>query len=307
MLVAGITKSSTPGKNHKEGTMSSNTFEPQPLQVMTLSDSEYRAIRELVYKHFGINLTDRKRSLVVGRLQKLLRAKGFRSFRQYYEHILGDSSHRALQELANRISTNHTFFYRERAHFDFFTATVLPRLTSELKSLNSRDLRIWSAGCSTGEEPYTLIMLMMEYFGAEYRMWDAGILATDISEQALSTARNGIYPEERTALIPPALKHKYFVNPGNGELAIRDSVKREAVFRRFNLMNERFPFRKPFHVIFCRNVMIYFDQATRDALVRKLHEMTTPGGYLFIGHAETISRGTSLYRHIMPAVYRREW
>ncbi len=279
---------------------------PRAFSIVPISDDEYRAIQNLVYKHFGINLTEEKRSLVTGRLNQLLRTMGFRSFAQYCDHVENDSSKKALLELANRISTNHTFFYREKAHFDFFQTTVLPEVTSRLKKINSRDLRIWSAGCSSGEEPYTLTMLMMEYFGGEYGMWDAGILATDLSDQILAAARKGIYPGGRTASVPPTMKNKYFVQCGPDELAIADRVKKEVTIRRFNLMNERFPFKKPFHAIFCRNVMIYFDSETRRTLVQKFFDATAPGGYLFIGHAETISKGQSLYRYIMPAVYRKD-
>jgi len=291
------------GREKPEGNASYGTA---PATLM-LSEKEFRAIRDIVYKHFGITLTDRKRSLIIGRLQKLLHERGFKSFRQYCEYLLADATGEALLELASRISTNHTFFNREKVHFDYFTAKALPQAAAGLKAAGSRDLRVWSAGCSTGEEPYMLVMLMIEYFGNEYGMWDAGALATDISETALATAGKGIYSGERMALVPSALKSKYFVDLHNGEWAVSDRVRREVTFRRFNLMNERFPFKKPFHVIFCRNVMIYFDQVTRDRLVQRFFDATVQGGYLFIGHAETLGRGRSPYQYIMPAVYRKGW
>ncbi|WP_305043660.1 CheR family methyltransferase [Geoalkalibacter sp.] len=273
--------------------------------LMSISDAEFEQLRRLIKARFGINLTDQKKSLVVGRLQKLLRSTGFASFGAYYEHLVNDKSESALSELINRISTNHTYFNREKAHFDYFQQTALPAMAEALKRHNSRDLRIWCAGCSSGEEAYTLQMLMMDYFGGDYARWDAGLLATDISERVLAIAREGIYPQERVLQLPEALQRKYFRRLPDGSSQVVESVRKEVTFRRFNLMNERFPFKKPFHIIFCRNVMIYFDQPTREALVGKFHQLTVPGGYLFIGHSETLGRSHSLYRYLMPAVFQK--
>lgn len=268
-----------------------------------LSNAEYRAIRDLVYSQTGIRLSENKRALIISRLQKLLRARGFHSFAQYYDHVMKDKSGEALSELVNRISTHHTFFYREKAHFDFFFQTVLPELSRILD--RTRDIRIWCSGCATGEEPYTLIMLMMEYFGDAYGQWNAGLLATDIAAEVLEFARAGVYSQERIHRLPPRLKNKYFVSAGPERWAVRERVKKEVTFRRFNLINRRFPFKKPFHVIFCRNVMIYFDQATRQDLVARFYQATAPGGYLFIGHSESLDRSRSPYIYVLPAVYRK--
>ncbi|OHB25681.1 MAG: chemotaxis protein CheR [Desulfuromonadaceae bacterium GWC2_58_13] len=274
--------------------------------LMDISDQEFKLMRNLIYQRFGINLTDQKKSLMVGRLQKIIRATGYNSFQEYYEHLIADSSEKALGELIDRISTNHTFFNREKEHFRFFVETALPAIVSRLERDNRRDLRIWCAGCSSGEEPYMLLMLLHEFFGQNYGKWDSGILATDISQRALSIARAASYPQERIADVPEALRKKYFRRQPDGSFAVIDQIKNEATFRRFNLMNERFPFKKPFHIIFCRNVMIYFDQTTRETLVGKFHQFTEPGGYLCIGHSETIGRSQSLYKYLMPATYQRE-
>ena len=271
---------------------------------MAISDQEFEALRSLIYQRFGINLTDQKRSLLVGRLQKLLRTNGFSTFEEYYAFLQRDGSGQALSDLINLISTNYTYFNREKDHFDFFYQTALPTVVKRLRQQNRKDLRIWCAGCSTGEEPYTLLMLMAEFLGQDYRNWDAGILATDISERVLSVARSGIYPEDRVRQVPEQLR-KYFVKRPDGQSAIRDDLRREATFRRFNLMNNQFPFKKPFQIIFCRNVMIYFDQPTRDALVRRFYQATEPGGYLFIGHSETLGRNHDLYRYLIPAAYQK--
>jgi len=270
-----------------------------------LTDEEFAELSAIIYARFGISISEKKRHLLVGRLQELLHKRGFKSFNQYLACLSEDQSGQAMSELANRISTNHTFFFREREHFDFFVSGVLPELAARLKAQNSRDLRIWCAGCASGEEAYTLAMLMLEFFGLDYGSWSAGVLATDISTRALAFARAGVYPEERAASVPPALKARYLKRKGADEVVICERLAREVTFRRFNLMNPLFPFRKPFHVIFCRNVMMYFDASTRASLVRRLYAATEPGGYLFIGHSESLDLGCCPYHYLMPAVYRK--
>lgn len=278
---------------------------PQASNMMSISDKEFGELRNLIHKRFGINLTDQKRSLLVGRLQKLMRKLNLATFSQYYQYLCDDKTEQALGELVDLISTNHTYFNREKDHFEYFYKTALPAIAEKLRQQGRKDLRIWCAGCSSGEEPYTLLMLMMEYFGNEYSSWDAGILATDISDRALTIARRGAYGTDRVMQLPENLRRKYFTPAGSGEMAVVDKVKREAVFRRFNLMNSSFPFKQPFQMIFCRNVMIYFDQPTRDALVGRYHQHTEPGGYLFIGHSETLGRSQTRYNYLMPALYQK--
>ncbi|MBU0682578.1 MAG: protein-glutamate O-methyltransferase CheR [Proteobacteria bacterium] len=270
---------------------------------MTIDDDEFQLLRDLVYQRFGIHLSEQKKSLVVGRLQKDLQSKGFKSFGDYYTHLTKNPSPDAFSNLINRISTNYSFFYRENAHFDYFSQTLLPELVARLRKQGSNDVRIWCAGCSTCEEPYTLVMLMLEFFGLDYASWDAGILATDISERVLTVGRHGIYPAERVSQAPKNLQERYFKKHG-AELAVVESVKKEVVIRRFNLMNP-FPFKRPFQVIFCRNVMIYFDKVTRDSLIRRFHAVLEPGGYLFVGHSETVSRDNGLFAYVQPALYRK--
>lgn len=273
--------------------------------MMTISDTEFRQLRDLIHQRFGINLTEQKRSLLVGRLQKLMRNLDLPTFASYYEYLSNDKTESSLSELVDLISTNHTYFNREKDHFDYFSQTALPTIIEKLRRENRKDLRIWCAGCSTGEEPYTLLMLMMEYLGNEYSSWDAGILATDISDRALTIARRGTYEADRVRQLPDPFPRKYFTPAGSGQMAVIDRVRKEATFRRFNLMNTSFPFKKPFQMIFCRNVMIYFDQPTREALVARYHRFTEPGGYLFIGHSETLGRTQTLYRYLKPALYQK--
>lgn len=273
--------------------------------MMTMSDREFQLLRDLVYTRVGINLTEKKRSMLIGRLQKLLRTSGFKTFQEYYDYLVKEPSPDAMTELVNRVTTNYSFFYRGKSHFEFFSQSVFPEVLDTLSKRNSRDIRIWTAGCSTGEEPYMIIMLMMEFLGRKYGLWDAGILATDISAKALLFAHEAVYPEERLKELPLQLRSKYFTAREDGQVAVKDTVRREAVFRKFNLKNEIFPFKKPFQIIFCRNVMIYFDRQTRDKLLQQFYKVTEPGGYLFIGHSETLGREQGLYRYIMPAVYQK--
>lgn len=287
--------------------------DPSPLTMhgclpdtMAISDQEFQLLSQWVREHLGIHLSEHKRGLVVGRLQAFLREQGLSSFHEYYQALKQDETGKTLNELVNRITTNYTYFYREHAHFEFLWREVFPPLIRDLRRQNNRDLRIWSAGCSSGEEAYLLAMLQMEYLGAEYTQWRAGVLATDISEQALERAKAGVYPAEQLDRLPEGLRRKYFqAYQGPQQLRVLPGVREQVTFRRLNLMNPSFPFRKPFQVIFCRNVMIYFDEPTRRGLLNRFHQCLELGGYLFIGHAESLGRQREDFEYILPAVYRR--
>nr|WP_243436098.1 CheR family methyltransferase [Acanthopleuribacter pedis] len=272
---------------------------------MDISDAEFALFRDLIYKNFGIHLTDEKRSLLVRRLQQLLRINKFRNFGEYYDYLRTHPSDENFTELVNRITTNYTFFNREPDHFTFFTRHCLPEIRTQLIAQNSRDLRVWCAASSTGEEPYMLVMLMMEFFKNEYPMWDAGVLATDLSRQALTTAAQGRYKADQVDMLPKTFLLNYFLKQSEKEYEVNPRVKREVTYRRFNLINKVYPFRKPFDVIFCRNVMIYFDEATKAQVSDKLYESLKPGGYLFIGHSETLTRINNRFNYVKPAVYRK--
>ncbi len=274
--------------------------------MISISDQEFKLFSSYIYDNFGINLTEAKRALLVNRLQKILRRQGYKTFETYFEAIQKDKTGVGSSELIDAVSTNHTFFFRESAHFDFLVSEVLPKTVNQQLKINSKDLRVWCAASSTGEEPYVLAMLIKEYLGTQYNQWSAGVLATDISNEALSTAMKGEYSSERLQQVPPKFKNTYFEKVNADVYCIKESLRKEVLFRRFNLMNTTFPFKKPFHVIFCRNVMIYFDHKTRDELVRKLFQFTSPGGYLFIGNAETLGRFNCPFQYIAPSIYRRE-
>ncbi|MGE4503967.1 MAG: protein-glutamate O-methyltransferase CheR [Desulfovibrionaceae bacterium] len=273
--------------------------------MMTITDKEFATIREFVYNYAGINLTEQKRALVVGRLQKLVTENGFPSFTQYLDWVRKDGGGKAVEELINRISTNHTFFFRESAHFDYLRETALPEVERLMALQRTSDLRVWCAAAATGEEPYTLTMVMRDYFGSGYAKLDAGLLATDISTAALSQAQRGVYTDDRVSQVPQPLKQKYLRNIGPDQWAVSAELKKDVLYRRFNLMSENWKFKKRFHLIFCRNVMIYFDQKTRNALAERFYDVIEPGGFFFIGHSETLSRESTRFSYVMPAVYRR--
>jgi chemotaxis protein methyltransferase CheR len=272
---------------------------------MPLSDRAYRRVRDLVQGHCGIHLAHEKRALVVNRLQNHVQALGFDSYDAFLDHVDADVSGAALDTLASLISTNHTYFFREEAHFEFLAAHALPGIESALARERDNDLRLWCAAASTGEEAYSIAMTLFDYFGPRYARYDAGLLATDLSLRALRQAAAGVYTHEQVQRVPPGPRQRYLRPQRDGHWAVAPEVRGEVLFRKFNLMAARYPFKRPFHAIFCRNVMIYFDGPTRRRLVQRLYEFTAPGGYLFVGHSESIDRDATGYRPVRPAVYRR--
>lgn len=269
--------------------------------MIAINDKEFKELTKYIQLHYGINLSH-KRHLIEGRLNNLLVDREFKSFSEYLRDVFSDNSKLELTNLVNRLTTNHTFFMRETNHFDYFRDKVLPLLKH---TVQQKDLRVWSAGCSSGQEPYTLAMIMTDFFGHEKPLWDTKVLATDISVRALETAARGVYSEEEVQDLPATWKLSYFREMDQQTVQVTNKLKEEVVFRVFNLMDAVFPFRKKFHVIFCRNVMIYFDHKTKMQLINKFYDLTEQGGYLFIGHAESINRDETSYRYVMPAVYRK--
>jgi chemotaxis protein methyltransferase CheR len=268
----------------------------------TLGDAEFTRISQLVQRHFGIQLPPQKRGLVQQRLRRLLPELGCKSFEEFCVKHIGDAPSQAiLGRLVDRISTNHTFFWREPAHFEHLRDEVLPQLhTSKSRD---RDIRLWCAAAATGEEPWTLAMLLTEAFRGDG--WSAGLLATDISAPALETAARGVYRQENVARLPKAMRKRWMVPASDGTVSIHASLRPELTLRRLNLLEGRFPSKRPFDVVFCRNVMIYFDDATRRSVVARIAAVTAPGAYLYIGHSETLGRGDPFWRFERPGIYRR--
>lgn len=270
--------------------------------MLEISQNDFTRLVTFVKKNYGIDLS-KKRQLIMGRLSNTILSMGFDTFTKYVDHILSNKNPGDLENMLNKLTTNYTYFLREESHFNFFRDTILPEITAKKRD---RVLSIWSAGCSSGEEPYTISMLLKEYFGSQASMWDTRVLATDISQNALYAAQNAVYDEGALQNIPPAWKSKYFVPSGQkGCFTVAPAIKSNVIFRTFNLMDP-IRFRLKFDVIFCRNVMIYFDQETKNALVNRFYEATSPGGYLLIGHSESLSKGSTPYEYLMPATYQKK-
>jgi chemotaxis protein methyltransferase CheR len=269
-------------------------------------EADYRFVADLIYERFGIQFGDKKKVLVAGRLAKRLRELGLDSFADYVRLLQSDKNGLELVELVNRLTTNHSFLFRERDHFDFLASQVIPPLLASARRKAGRPLRIWSAGCAAGEEAHTIAIVLRETLGADMALMDPAILATDISVEALKEGQAGVYPEARFRELPRPYIERYFRRLDAENWQALPSIHDMILFKRLNLMAMPYPFKKAFDVVFCRNVMIYFDAAARSTLVNALYKVLNPGGYLFIGHSETLQRGDSSFVYIKPAIYRRE-
>jgi chemotaxis protein methyltransferase CheR len=266
----------------------------------SLTDAEFREISEYIKQNYGVNLR-KKRLLIEGRLGFYLSSRGFENYHDYFNYVKNDATHQELANLLNRLTTNHTFFMREEKHFEFYRDHVLPWVVTEL---GDTDLRVWSAGCSSGQEPYTLSIFTLNYLLEQGRKMDSVILATDISESALTDAREGIYPEDELNTLPCAWRDKWFERTGAHSWQVNKTLRKNVAFKRFNLLDP-FDVRKPFHMIVCRNVMIYFENDTKTQLVAKFYDALKPGGYLFIGHSESLTSLDNKFEYVKPAIYRK--
>lgn len=270
----------------------------QVFSPMTISDSDFRRLVNFVQSTYGIDLSQ-KRQLITGRLSVTIKQLGYANFSDFVDHLLKTRDEKEITLLLNKLTTNYTFFMREEDHLNYFRDKIIPEIVRRHEK--DKSLAIWSAGCSTGEEPYNISMYLFDYLGSQASQWDTRVLATDISAQALATARKGIY--ELPDTVPAEWKRKYFIDQKNGQHAVTPALKNNVIFQTFNLMDP-IRFRRKFDVIFCRNVMIYFDQPTKDALVNRFYEATNPGGYLLISYSENLSPNTP-YRRLAPATFQK--
>lgn len=247
-----------------------------------------------------MNLT-KKRQLIEGRLGNYISHKGFTNYMDYFEYAKSNQANGEMTVMINKLTTNHTFFFRENDHFEFYRDQVLPWIKGGLKTT---DLRVWSAGCSSGQEPYTLAMITMDYLGSDAVNWDHTILASDISNKVLSMAKNGIYQKEELAEVPQSWINKYFTIYDDNHFIVSKSLRKSVAYRNFNLLS-LFQFKKPFQCIFCRNVMIYFDIPTKNAIIQKFYDALEPGGYFMIGHSESLSSCKHDFKYIRPSIYQK--
>ena len=267
-----------------------------------LTDAEFKRLREIVHARTGIALSDAKRELVYGRLARRLRKLKLTSFAEYCQLVEGVGSEE-LQELTNAITTNLTSFFRENYHFEQLSVEALPQIASNRSA--TRRMRLWSAGCSTGEEPYSLAVVLREGM-ARLPNWDIKLLATDIDSKVVATAAEGVYAADRFKGVSAERVRNWFppVAGRPGFSAASSELKALITFKQLNLL-EPWPMKGPFDVIFCRNVVIYFDKATQRGLFDRMADLQEPGGWLFIGHSENLLNVTRRYKLVGRTVYRR--
>ena len=267
--------------------------------ITSITDADFNRLVTFIKAHYGINLLQ-KRQLVTSRLSSFVSEQGYTSFTPFVDQLIREKDPAKIEQVLNRLTTNYTFFQRETEHFQFLEQTILP----ELVRRHQRDkvMAIWSAGCSSGEEPYNISMYIKDFLGPQASQWDTRLLATDISQKAMATAKKGIY--ELPDTIPSHWKKRYFTPVrGTSQYSIAPEIRNNVIFQTFNLMDP-IKFRRKFDVIFCRNVMIYFDQPTKDALVRRFYDATVPGGYLMISHSENLGKDNP-YKTVAPSTFQK--
>ena len=267
-------------------------------QLGSMSEMEFLRLSYYIKNKYGLNL-EGKKQMVESRLYNYVIDRGFSSFSEYLTAALGSEDDFEMANIINRLTTNYTYFLREQEHYDHFMNTFLPQME---KSIKCDELCIWSAGCSFGNEAYTFAACMEDYFEGKNNNWDRRILATDISQNALLTAKRGSYNETIIKALPPEWKEKYFTEQ-KCIYTVNERLRSQVLFKYHNLM-EPIAFKKTFDLIICRNVMIYFDKQTTADLICRFYEATNPGGYLYIGHAESMPEGCPYVRE-QSAVYRK--
>jgi len=276
--------------------MNISTSTYKPTAGLKLSDSEFQKVRTMIHSYCGIFINEGKEALVQSRLMKRVRKTGVRSFAEYFSYLENDKSGAEFLALVDVITTNKTSFFREVKHFEFIKSRVLPEM-------RGRNVKWWSAGCSSGEEAVTAAITLLE--GKSEAHWNAvKILATDISRDVLKIAKNGIYPDTRMTDVPDFVKKKYFKFTNTGEFQTSRDVREMITYGRLNLTTS-WPMKGPFHVIMCRNVMIYFNRQTQQEIIQKFHGLLEPGGYLFLGHSEGIPKENTGFKSLAPAVYQK--
>lgn len=279
---------------------------------MKMSEKEFRVLSEFIGTEFGIKMPPAKKNLLESRLQKRLMDLGFTTYAEYCDFLFSpDGMASELVHVADAVTTNKTDFFREPEHFKHLIGAALPNLAANSGAGIRRPLLVWSAGCSTGEEPYTIAMALSE-FSVSYPGlgFDYTIIGTDISSRVLNIARKGIYSEDRVDTVPEGLKRKHLLRSkdrSKGLVRIKSELRTHVKFRRLNLMEDEFGFREPFDIIFCRNVIIYFDRQTQEKLIGKFASRLKSGGYLFLGHSESMSGMDISLSKLAPSVYRKKW
>jgi chemotaxis protein methyltransferase CheR len=268
-----------------------------------LTEDDFKFIVRTIYDHAGIVLSDRKRDLVHSRLGRRLRELGLSCFKDYCQYLKSPNGANEMTVMTNALTTNLTSFYREAHHFDHLKNVALPGI-KDIASQNGRRLRLWSSACSTGEEPYSIGMTLLES-GIDRRNWDARILATDLNTDVLATASAGTYSADVCEKLPTELRRFIDTQPESGKFKIKPDVRNLITFKQLNLLGS-WPMKHPFDVIFCRNVLIYFDHETKSKLIDRFVSSLRPGGWLYLGHSETLNGNHQGLALTGRTIYRRE-
>jgi len=267
---------------------------------MQLTDKEFSWIVSYVHGKYGINLSQ-KRVLIAGRLENYLLKNGYQSYSEYIAKVEQDPAGEEATNMINVLTTNHTFFMREPVHFEYMQKVALPWIKQSAAA--KKDARVWSAAASTGEEPYVVAMILKEFFGMDPG-WNTQVLATDLSTRVLKHAIEGKYLAEQIAPLPDKWKRKYFTRVSNEEYQVKAELRKELVFRQFNLMDD-IKFKGLFHIVFLRNVMIYFDEDTKTKLLNRIYSHMEQGGFLFIGTTESIDKVATPFKYVQPSIYMK--
>lgn len=281
-----------------------NPFLPYALE---LTDTDFRRFSKLVYEASGINIHQGKKELLRARLAKRVRELGLGSFRQYYNYVLSDETGEEIVKMVDYVTTNLTRFFREEGHFVFLSKEFYPRFLTEIREgRRPPTLWMWSAACATGEEPYSLVIHAKDSL-RDFPEIQLKVLATDISTRALEKAKKGIYPIERIADMPRHLVSRFFLlghGPRKGQVRVSPGVRSSVYFQRHNLLDPP-PVAEEMDIVFCRNVLIYFEKDTQRQVVQNILEALKPGGYLFLGHAESLNGMSCGLKYIKPSIYRK--
>jgi chemotaxis protein methyltransferase CheR len=270
---------------------------PNTLTSHDLKNSEFEKVRNLLFDYCGISLHEGKRALVRARLMKRIRKLKLSGFDEYLNYVETDNSGAEFLSLVDVLTTNKTSFFRESQHFDFIRDNVIP-------SIRGRSVKWWSAGCSTGEEPISWAITLLEE-NSEVTRNDVKILATDLSRDVLQVAKQGIYRPEKLAGVPNFVLKRYFSQAEDGDYIVSDRIRRMITYGRLNL-TEPWPMKGPFNIIMCRNVMIYFNRKTQQELISRFYDLLEPGGYLFLGHSESVSGSNHGFVNVEPAAYQKK-
>lgn len=268
-----------------------------PSGSIQLGNAEFQRVRKIIYEYCGIFINEGKEALVQSRLSKRMRILGIHSFDEYLNLIEAQKPNGEFLSFVDVLTTNKTSFYRENKHFEFIKEVIYPKM-------NGQNVKWWSAGCSSGEEPLTLAMNLLES-QSQVGWRSAKILATDISRDVLQVAKSGVYAPNKISDIPPNYLDKYFSRLGDGSYKVKGNVHNMITYGRLNL-TDNWPLKGDFQLIMCRNVMIYFNRQTQEQIIRKFRELLEPGGYVFLGHSESMNAAALGFNNVAPAVYQKK-